>query len=132
MDRTPLLASSAGLTTAVVAVVVNGVIEGASVGDSEAWLVNDDDYAVLTEHQNRKPLIGSRSSRPVAFGPVPMAGTLILGSDGLFKYTNVDRLLSIARSPTVDSIPRLLLDAVKLPSGRIQDDFSVIACRGAG
>jgi len=132
MDRSPLLASSAGLTTALVAAVGNGTVEGASVGDSEAWLISDGDYHVLTEHQNRKPLIGSRSCRPVAFGPVSMNGTLVLGSDGLFKYCKLERLLSIARSVSIDAMPQQFLESVRLPSGRIQDDFSVLVCREAG
>ena len=43
---------AAGLTTALVAVVVDGTVQGASVGDSEAWLVSNTDAIVLTEAQS--------------------------------------------------------------------------------
>ena len=131
IDKSPILAASAGLTTALVAVVADGVIQGASVGDSEAWLVSDTDDRVLTEGQNRKPLVGSRRCAPVAFGPVPMRGTLVLGSDGLFKYCPRDVLLGIARSSNLDAIPEQLVSASQLPSGRLHDDLTVLVCREA-
>jgi serine/threonine protein phosphatase PrpC len=131
IDKSPILAASAGLTTALVVVVADGIVQGASVGDSEAWLVSDVDEMVLTEEQNRKPLVGSRRCAAVAFGPVPMRGTLLLGSDGLFKYCSRDTLLSIARSSELDSIPEQLVRASQLPSGRLHDDLAVLVCREA-
>ncbi|MFT3927470.1 MAG: protein phosphatase 2C domain-containing protein [Myxococcales bacterium] len=128
IDQSPPLAS-AGLTTALVAVVADGEIQGACVGDSEAWLVSNTDEIMLTENQNRKPLVGSGRCSAVPFGPVPMRGTLVLGSDGLFKYCRRERLLDIVRSPDLELIPELLLRASRLPSGRLQDDFAVIVCR---
>jgi serine/threonine protein phosphatase PrpC len=130
IDKSTLLAASAGLTTAVVAVVAEGVVEGASVGDSEAWIVTDTDSVVLTTHQNRRPLIGSGRCAAVAFGPVSMRGTLVLGSDGLFKCCPREALLDIVRSAELDTIPERLLRASRLPSGRLQDDFAVLVCRG--
>jgi PPM family protein phosphatase len=129
LDKSPALAAAAGQTTALVAVVANGLVEGVSVGDSEAWLVSDADDIALTADQNRKPLVGSRLCSAIAFGPVPMRGTLVLGSDGLFKYCPREKLLSIARSAELDLIPELLLRASQLPSGKLQDDFAVLVCR---
>lgn len=87
---------------------------------------------MLTEGQNRKPLIGSRRCAAVAFGPAPMNGTLVIGSDGLFKYCKRERLLSLARSAELQSIPEFLMQATELPSGAIQDDFAVVVCREEG
>src|SRR5262249_43904023 len=50
---------SGGETTAVVAVVDENGIVGASVGDSGAWIVDATTYVDLTRGQIRKPLIGS-------------------------------------------------------------------------
>ena len=111
------------------ALVADGMVQGASVGDSEAWLVSDADDVVLTAGQSRKPLVGSRRCAAVAFGPVPMQGTLVLGSDALFKYCPRERLLGIVRSAELEAIPELLLRAARLPSGRLQDDFAVLVCR---
>jgi serine/threonine protein phosphatase PrpC len=74
-----------GETTAVVAFCAQGEIFGASVGDSGAWLIHAAGYVDLTEHQRRKPLLGSGSALAVAFGPVRSNGRLLLASDGLFK-----------------------------------------------
>jgi hypothetical protein len=91
--------------------------------------VSETDEIVLTTNQNRKPLVGSRRCSAIAFGPVPMRGTLVLGSDGLFKYCPRKELLSIARSPELERIPELLLRASQLPSSRLQDDFAVLVAR---
>jgi serine/threonine protein phosphatase PrpC len=131
IDKSPLLAATAGLTTALVVVVSDGTVQGASVGDSEAWLVSDTGELVLTENQNRKPLVGSRRCVPVAFGPVALSSTLVLGSDGLFKYCPREALLTIVRSLDIDAVPESLLRATQLPSGRLQDDFAVLVCRAA-
>jgi serine/threonine protein phosphatase PrpC len=131
IDRSSVLLASGGMTTAVVAFVGNGTVEGASVGDSEAWLVSESNDVVLTEAQRRKPLVGSGRCATVGFGPVAMRGTLVLGTDGLFKYCPREKLLHFARSADLQEIPELLLRATQLPSGRLQDDFAVLVCRGA-
>ena len=78
---------NAGLTTAVVVAVTSMEIVGASVGDSEAWLL-DEDTDILTRNQQRKPLIGSGRAVPVPFSRERVSGSLLVGSDGLFKYTS--------------------------------------------
>ena len=85
-----------GETTAVVAIVdQNGVI-GASVGDSGACIVDATTYVDLTRGQVRKPLIGSGAAVPVPFGFGPFSETLLVASDGLFKYGNATRIREIA------------------------------------
>src|SRR5690242_897143 len=49
----------AGESTAVVAAVGPRGIEGASIGDSEAWIINGSEPNRLTRRQERKPLLGS-------------------------------------------------------------------------
>lgn len=65
----------------------------------------------------------------VAFGPVPLHGTLVLGSDGLFKYCSRETIVQLAREPDLQSIPGLLARAAQLPSGGLQDDLAVLVCR---
>ena len=120
---------SGGETTAVVVVVDGAGVVGASVGDSEAWLVDDADHVALTEGQARKPLVGSGRARPVAFAAGPLVGTLLLGTDGLFKYCGADRIRAIARGERVEDIPRQLVDGARLPSGALQDDATAVVCR---
>lgn len=103
---------------------------GASVGDSGAWLVWDGTVIDLTEQQVRKPLLGSGAAHPVAFGPVPMRGRLVVATDGLFKYATRARLVSAASRGGPESAVTALIDAVRMPSGRLQDDVGVVVCQG--
>lgn len=127
LDHDLYRSPAAGLAKAVLLHVSASGISGASVGDSQAWLVSDGRVAVLTEHQKRKPLLGSGTAVPVFFSSVPVPGaTLLLGSDGLFNYVSQDRL--VATLPKTDAANHLIA-AARLPTGTLQDDLSLIICR---
>ena len=74
-----------GETTTVLLIVDGNRLYGASVGDSEAWMLGTANLR-LTASQQRKPLLGSGAASPVPFSAV-LDGVLLLASDGLFKYT---------------------------------------------
>jgi PPM family protein phosphatase len=118
--------ASLGETTAVIAFVRDGYVHGASVGDSEAWLVDKGQVADLTENQRRKPLLGSGLAKPVAFGPVAFVGVLVLGSDGLFRYVDPEKIRRLSAIVPVNEAADALLQAARLPSGSLHDDISVI------
>jgi PPM family protein phosphatase len=105
---------------------------GGSVGDSGAWIVTADELVDLTACQARKPLLGSGISRPVAFGPEPFRGRLLLATDGLFKYATRDRILSAMKIDDPESAAALLIDAARLKSGALQDDVGLLLCYEAG
>lgn len=125
------LESHCGEATGVVAVVRDGIVVGASVGDSEAWLVADGRVTDLTGSQRRRPMIGTAKAEPVGFGPAPLVGRLLLGSDGLFKYVARARLAECLTAGTVDQAAVALSASARLPSGAYQDDVSVIVCEDA-
>ena len=56
-----------GESTAVVVDLRSDGVFGASVGDSQAWVVNDARINILTSGQHRKPLLGSGNAVPVGF-----------------------------------------------------------------
>lgn len=117
-----------GETTAVIVAVQGDSVFSASVGDSEAWVIESHDLCELTEGQVRKPLLGSASSVPKSLGLMKTTGKIILGSDGLFKYAKMADIASIVRTYTPkECIPRLL-DLVQFPSGRYPDDVAIIVC----
>ncbi len=121
-----------GETTAVIAVVHDGQISGASVGDSGAWLIEATRTLDLTAQQRHKPLLGSGSAMPVAFGPQPFSGRLLLASDGLLKYVPQQRISGLINDLAVDEAAAALIDAARLPSGALCDDIAVIvAANGA-
>ena len=114
-----------GETTAVVLAVVDGVVLGASVGDSGAWMPRGKELVDLTENQRRKPLLGSGRATVVAIDPVPLAGRLLVASDGLSSYVQSAQILEILALPFAD-IPSALTSAARLPSGALQDDLSIV------
>ena len=115
----------------MVLAVTHGMICGASVGDSEAWLITPNDCHSLTAHQRRKPMLGSGAAMPVSFRVPWTGGTLLLGSDGLFKYAPAGKIREIAPGGTPEAACEALIDVVRLPNGRLQDDVAVVVCRGS-
>ncbi len=95
----------AGEATCILVVLSCGVICGASVGDSQAWLFADGEPLILKSGQNRKPLLGSGRAAPVGFGAVPFAGRLVLALDGLFNYCPPRRLPTLATRKPIDAVP---------------------------
>lgn len=118
--------TNVGQTTAIVMVLEDGQVFGASVGDSCAWLLTASSVVDLTQHQKAKPLLGSGNATPIAFGPLPCAGRVLVGSDGLFKYVAYERVCALARSLPLTEVPAALVAAARLRSGALQDDIAVI------
>jgi serine/threonine protein phosphatase PrpC len=130
-DRAIRDAPTAGETTAVVAVMTSGGLCGASVGDSGAWLIGDSDYSDLTKSQIRKPGLGTGMATPIPFyRKRPPAGTLLVATDGLLKYTWPEKICQTVRAEAdVDSLPKALIDLVRMPSRGLQDDVAVAIAR---
>lgn len=118
-----------GETTAILMGVDPGGIAGASVGDSEAWLVLDDGFEDLTVHQHAKCRLGTGMAIPAPFSARPWAGTLLVASDGLTKFAAVEALLEAARLPDLESAASRLVDLVRLRSGALQDDVALVLVR---
>lgn len=115
---------------AFVAVAIAGDrISGASAGDCEAWLVGTDAIETLTDHQHRKPLVGSGAAVPFTFEASLGSSTLLLGTDGLFKYAPRASIAAAARSPEVTNAGEALLRLPRLRSGALPDDIGVALCR---
>ena len=109
-----------GETTAVGFAVTQGLVCGASVGDSGAWLVTETGWHDLTARQRRKPLLGSGAAFPVAFRPEDGGGTLVVGSDGLFRYAPGALIRETALQGTPGEACRALLDLDRLPGGTLK------------
>jgi serine/threonine protein phosphatase PrpC len=123
-----LASAGRGEATGVVAVVASGRVRGASVGDSGAWLVAQGGVRDLTELQRRKPLLGSGTAEVRPFAAT-LAGSLLIGSDGLFKYARAEALAALARGPNEPGAAlAAMIDAARLPTGALQDDLAVVLC----
>ena len=115
-----------GEATAVVVEIGDATVCGASVGDTEAWLFSSDQARELTNHQNRKPLIGSARARPCAFGPVDACGRLLIATDGLFGYATPAAIESVVRAGQLGETLTNLAASVALPSGAYRDDVAIV------
>ncbi|WP_158502245.1 SpoIIE family protein phosphatase [Vitiosangium sp. GDMCC 1.1324] len=124
---------SPGQTTAVIVAVGPTRLTGASVGDSEAWWFDGLTEHPLTQGQRRKPLLGSGEAVPVGFSlEVRGEGSLVLGSDGLWKYVRWARVPDALQHSPQEAALRLL-ESVRYPSGKLPDDVAVVVCRvGSG
>lgn len=110
-----------GETTAIIVVVGESGIAGVSVGDSEAWIVSGASIDRLTSTQDRRR-IGSGRAKPVVFHRRALEGTLVVGSDGLFKYV---KPASIASCCQGSDVANALVTQPKLASGDYPDDVCV-------
>jgi serine/threonine protein phosphatase PrpC len=131
MDQALVEHPEAGETTAVVAAISPTGIVGASVGDSGAWLVTPKGYDDLTENQRQKPFLGTGAAIPVPFNAPGLDGTLLVASDGLFKYADWERIGEVALETDIEQAAGHLVDLVRLRSGSLPDDVSVVLCREA-
>jgi PPM family protein phosphatase len=128
LDRDPQRLGR-GQSTAVILSIRAGSISGASVGDSAAWLLHTADVLDLTEHQQRKPLVGGGCT-PFPIEPVQLGtSTLLVASDGLLKYAKRSDILRIARDPDLHASARALIDLVRLRDSALQDDVAIVLCR---
>lgn len=127
IDRELASRSGPGETTVVVAHLGPTGIDGASVGDSSAWLIHEQDACIdLTSAQVRKPLVGSGLAVPVSFSSRQAYYRVLLGSDGLFKYLSPQEICELSRLSRLEDAADALVNAVRLPSGSLQDDVAVI------
>ena len=78
IDHAVLSDPDAGETSALVMLVQQGVVMGASVGDSLAYFVQPDGESMLcSASQRQEPRIGTGLATPIGFGPIQLDGKLI-------------------------------------------------------
>ncbi len=123
-----------GFTTLVALATDGRFVCGASVGDSAAVLMlPGKPLVVLTDDQEKNPPIGSASAWPVAFGTALTAPwTLVLMTDGVWKYTNWQAVLAGPMRPGDVLLAELQAQARLRPDGPFQDDFTVIILQDDG
>jgi serine/threonine protein phosphatase PrpC len=129
LDQAMAASGACGLAAAVVVEIGDdGAVAGASVGDCEAWIVGDGEPRSLTARQIRKPLLGDGGAMPLDFSARISGGTLVAGSDGLWKYTTLQRIIEAAKCRPLQAATTALVDSVRLRSGALQDDVAVVVC----
>lgn len=131
-DEAVTQTSSDGFTTLIGLSVSARSVVGASCGDSGVLLVHGAKGKAkwLTENQRKNPPVGSGAAHPVAFFARLYPGdTLLVMSDGVFRYVGVDALVETchrASEPEAIASALLELQTRQSQSGGLSDDFSVI------
>jgi len=120
---------SVGESTAIIVDIRPYGIAGASVGDSQAWIICDGQITDLTGDQIRKPLIGSGMSQPVAFTHSSLEGLLIAATDGFFDYAKRDEITRLVAQSEFYEISQKCIELVQLPSGELWDDVGIVVGR---
>lgn len=118
-----------GESTAVIVDIRPYGIAGTSVGDSEAWIINDGQIVELTVNQNRKPLLGSGAASPASFMRSKLDGLLLVATDGFCNYAKRDLVAAMIAQSDFYTIPRNCIEMVRLPSGELWDDIGIVAAR---
>jgi serine/threonine protein phosphatase PrpC len=119
----------AGESTAVVVDLRPQEIAGASVGDSQAWIIHNGKISNLTENQHRKPLLGSGCAVPVSFMHRALDGVLLIATDGFFSYVKRESVTPIVAQTDFYTLPRTCIETVRLPSGELWDDVAIVVAR---
>ncbi len=112
-----------GETTCVVVTLSESGIVGCSVGDSGAWIISPSGVDNLTANQHRKPFVGSGRAIPICFSRSVLAGTLLVASDGLLKYTSQECIASASQAADLDEGIRNLVSLVRYPSGALPTTY---------
>jgi serine/threonine protein phosphatase PrpC len=101
IDHAVLADPDAGETSALVMLVQQGVVVGASVGDSLAYVVRPEgEPKLLTTRKPESSRIGSGLARPVGFGPVTLDGKLITRRASRFDAHGLPPVFAAARTAT--------------------------------
>lgn len=124
-----LVANRAGETSGAVVVLGSRGLLGFSIGDSEAWVVTGAGVDNLTVGQHTRERLGNGQGTLAVFERPQLSGVLLVATDGLFKYAAAPVIAGIARHGTVAQAADGLLELVRLRSGKMADDVTVVLVR---
>jgi hypothetical protein len=117
LDREMVAVEAFGETTGVVVVLSHNRIFGAGVGDSCAFVFSKAGLENLTANQIRKPFLGSGRATPIPFTRGLLDGILLVATDGLLKYTNLEKIAATILATDIYSAANKLVELVRYQSG---------------
>ncbi len=117
-----------GETTLTIVNLEENQLQGSSVGHSEAWLIGAIGPARrLTENQRRKPGVGTGGAMAIPFQEKRPQGTLLLATDGLFKYASEDEIVSTVQGAAcLEEAADALVALARGSNGKLYDDLALI------
>ncbi len=129
LDREMAAIGAYGETTGVIVALSDNGVFGASVGDSGAFVFSRNGLENLTANQTRKPFLGSGRAIPIPFTRESLVGTLLVATDGLLKYTSLEKIAATILATDFDSAASKLVELVRYQSGALPDDISILLAR---
>lgn len=120
--------ADAGYTTLVGFCIADGVLTGASSGDSAVLVVSGEiPPNEITASQLKNPPVGSGAAIFVPFAaPLVKPWTVVAMSDGVWKYVGWQRLTELIEAHRGQDLIEAVLSNARLPkSGQLQDDFTM-------
>ncbi len=95
----------------------NGAIAAEAIIDAIGTAASGVDWSMLLADLDRdvKRLGGGQST--------------LVASDGLLRYAKRSDIARVANGPDLAVAARALVDLVRLPTGGLQDDVSIVLCR---
>jgi serine/threonine protein phosphatase PrpC len=130
IDRELAISPECGETTGVlVGVEASADVFGAGVGDSLVWAFSSNMRVELTQQQERKPLLGSGVSAARPFAQAAVETTIVVATDGLWKYTSLAAIEKCVRTAGALKLADQLCELVRLRSGDFPDDVAIVTCR---
>ena len=126
LDQKIAADNDCGETTGVISIVSASEVFGANVGDSAAWLFTPDGKAELT--RVRKPYLGTGVAAPHQFARRSGPGSLVVASDGLWKYTGLELIEEKVRTVSPGRLAAELAELVRLRCGAFPDDIAIATC----
>ena len=123
LDREMVAIGAFGETTGVVVVLSDNGIFGASVGDSGAFVVSKTGLENLTAASNSQTFLGSGRAIPIPFTREQLNGTLLVATDGLLKYTSLEKIAATILAADFYSAANKLVELVRYQSGALPDEF---------
>ncbi|MCV9963643.1 SpoIIE family protein phosphatase [Pararhizobium sp. BT-229] len=113
-------------TTGIVLSLLDGRIEGASAGDSQAIVFGTSTYE-LTGKQRRKPRIGNGAYAEDFTGRIAQGDVLVVATDGLWNRVKLDHVSkAVLAASGMDQAVAKLVAMAKTSSGNFDDDVSVV------
>lgn len=116
-------------TTGVVAVIDSNKLFGATCGDSGARLYRNDQVVDVTPSGKSKPFLGSGNALVTEF-TTGMNGTLVVATDGLWKYARASDIAAAIGSVVPERLACVLADLARLRNRKLPDDIAIVTCVG--
>ncbi len=128
-DQAVAVDEQAGFTTLLGLWIDEGIVRGASSGDSAVFAVTQTSgVRELTAHQHKNPPVGSGGASPVPFTARLESPFLVMAmSDGVWKYAGHEKIMALSATASGPEVIDALKQKARLPgSGRFPDDFTLV------